>query len=634
MSAKERRASGAHYTTEKNIMKVIEPLFLDDLRAEFARLRARKDSRRRVELQAFHNRLSKLTFFDPACGCGNFLVIAYRELRQLEQELLLELRAYREDDRTMELDAADLSKVDVGQFYGIEIGEFASRIAETAMWMMDHIMNTRLSLAFGQSYSRIPLRQSPHILHADALETDWATLLPPERCSFILGNPPFIGSKYQSHEQRAQVRRIATLGKSGGTLDFVAAWFILAGRYAKARKIRIGFVSTNSLTQGEQVAQLWPILFNQCRLEIAFAHRTFAWGSDARGKARVHVVILGLDPAGGVAKEKRLFSYDDLNGDPVESRHSALSPYLFDASRLNDPHLVVREAFKPLNSLPTIISGSQPIDGGFLIFNKEERTAFLALEPAAKRYMRPFIGTEELLYDSERSILALQSATPAELKAMPRVVERLRAVKASRLRSKRPSTLAIAEKPTKFNVETIPDKPFLVIPEVSSERRDYIPIARLKPPAIPSNKIQILPGATKPLFALLTSAMHMAWVRYIGGRLESRYQYGIGVVYHTFPPPPASADMSKLTSLAEAVLVARASYPDSTLADLYDPDLMPLDLRRAHQALDRAVDRLYAPKGFTSDRERAEHLFGLYEKMIAPLTAAPKPKRRGARVSA
>ena len=392
MNSAERRAAGAHYTTEKNILKVIQPLFLDELRAEFERIRNRKDSRRRVELQSFQKRLGQLRFFDPACGCGNFLIIAYRELRALEIEVIRELRVYSAPEGQQELDATELSMVNVDQFYGIEIGEFPARIAETALWMMDHIMNSRLSLEFGQTYVRIPLRKSPHILHGDALETDWAEHLPPAQCSYVFGNPPFIGAKYQSDEQREQVRRIAALGKTGGTLDYVTAWFIKAGEYVKESGASIGFVSTNSITQGEQVAQLWPLLFDSCKLEIAFAHRTFAWGSDARGKAHVHVVILGLTKADRTPKTKRLFSYDDINGEPHESQHTAISPYLFDASKLANPHVVVKEEARPINGLPPLLSGSQPIDNGNYIFSSEERTEFLSKEPAAAKFLRPYMG--------------------------------------------------------------------------------------------------------------------------------------------------------------------------------------------------------------------------------------------------
>ena len=388
MDPVERRAKGAHYTTEKNILKVIEPLFMDDLRAEFARLKSRKDSRRLTELRRLQERLGAMTFFDPACGCGNFLIIAYRELRLLEIEVLKAIRVGTQQ----ELDAATLSQVDVDQFHGIEIGEFPVRIAETAMWMMDHIMNNRLSLEFGRTYARIPLEKSPHIVHGDALETVWADVLPSEDCSFVFGNPPFVGAKFQTEDQRAQVRRIAALGKSGGTLDYVAAWFIKAGGYVKGGNARIGFVATNSITQGEQVAQLWPVLFERCKLEIAFAHRTFAWGSDASGKAHVHVVVLGFDRREAARPEKRLFSYPVINGEPEESVHAALSPYLFDAGGLSDPHLVVREESAPINGMRRLITGTQPIDDGEYIFNAEERAELMGAEPDAAQFLRPYVG--------------------------------------------------------------------------------------------------------------------------------------------------------------------------------------------------------------------------------------------------
>ena len=633
MDPAERRRQGAHYTTEKNILKVIGPLFLDDLRAEFERLKARKDNRRRADLRRFQEKLGRLTFFDPACGCGNFLIIAYRELRELEIEVLKEL--HRKGDRQLDVMAAELSLVDVDQFYGIEIGEFPVRIAETAMWMMDHIMNNRLSLEFGQTYTRIPLETSPHIVHGDALETDWVDLLAPGKCSFVFGNPPFGGAKFQSRAQRAQVRRIAALGGTGGTLDYVTAWFIKAGEYAKDTRIRIGFVATNSITQGEQVAQLWPILFDCCGLEIAFAHRTFAWGSDARGKAHVHVVVLGLDGRDAVPGRKRLFRYPDINGDPEETRHAVLSAYLFDAGGLADPHLTVRKANRPINGLRRLIIGSKPIDGGHYIFGSEEnRMEFVAAEPAAGPYMRPYIGAREYLQGGGRWILALHDAPPNVLAGMPAVRERIAAVRSYREDSRSAPTRKLAETPTLYHVNVIPTAPFLVVPEVSSERREYVPIGWLEPPVIPSNKLRILVDATLPQFAILTSAMHMAWLRHIGGRLKSDYSYGIGMVYNTFPMPPGfgasgGEHATKLEPLAQAVLDARAAFPDATLADLYDPDLTPPNLRRAHQAIDHAVDRLYRSRGFATERERAEHLFMLYEKMRAPLgVGVQKLKRR------
>jgi len=626
MSPDERRAVGAHYTTEQNIMKVIEPLFLDDLRAEFAHLKSRRDTRRTEALLKFQEKLGGLRFFDPACGCGNFLIIAYRELRKLEIEVLREIHAPRLGrfkGGAMELLVDLFSMVNVDQFHGIEIGEFPARIAETALWMMDHIMNNELSEAFGQTYVRIPLRKSPHILHGDALETDWTDLLPPGDCDYVLGNPPFVGAKYQSAEQRAQVRRIAGLGKSGGTLDYVAAWFIRAGEYIRDSGARIGFVATNSITQGEQVAQLWPVLFERCGLEIAFAHRTFAWGSDARGKAHVHVVVIGLAKRGDAPAERRLFSYDDIKGDPHESRHAAITPYLFDAGGLKDPHLVVRETSRPLNGLPKIVIGSKPIDGGHYIFTEEEKAAFLREEPGAEAFLRPFIGSREFLNGGQRWILWLGEAEPQALKALPHVRERIVAVRDFRRASNSRPTQQLADSPTRFHVNVIPDAPFLVVPKVSSERRDYIPIGWLEPPVVPSDLVFVLNNATPALFALLTSRMHMAWMRQFGGRLKSDYRYSIGLVYNTFPLPPVDqAKLEALAPLADAVLAARAAHAGATLSDLYDPDLMPTDLRRAHARLDAAVDRLYRRAPFDHDRARVEHLFALYERSVAPLMAA------------
>ena len=625
MEPAERRAQGAHYTTEKNILKVIEPLFLDDLREEFERLKARKDSRRSAELGRFQEKLGGMKFFDPACGCGNFLIIAYRELRELEMEVIRELRAA---EAQRKLDVSELSQITVDQFYGIELGEFPSRIAETALWMMDHIMNNRLSLEFGQTYTRIPLTTSPHILCADALETDWAALLPPADCSYVFGNPPFVGAKFQTGEQRLQVRRIADLGKSGGTLDYVTAWFIRAGEYLQKSATRIGFVATNSITQGEQAAQLWPILFERCRLEIAFAHRTFAWGSDARGMAHVHVVITGLDPREAARAEKRLFSYPDINGESVESRHAVLSPYLFDAGGLADPHIVVREESRSISGMKRLKTGVQMIDNGILTFNEEEKETFLTSEPDASRFFRRYIGGDEFINGFHRWVLYLREASSTDLRRLPMTAKKVAGVRAYRAASKRTSTQKMADYPTLVGVDERLEADYLVIPNTSSERREYVPIGWLGNDVIANQKLRILPNATLQDFALLTSTMHMAWMRAITGRMKSDYMYSVSVVYNTFPTPPGDADLSKLEPLAQAVLAARAAHPDSTLADLYDPDLIPPNLRRAHQALDRAVDRLYRRGGFASERERVEHLFALYEKMRAPLEARVKKKPR------
>jgi hypothetical protein len=461
---------------------------------------------------------------------------------------------------------------------------------------------------------------------------DWANLIAPNECSYILGNPPFGGAKYQTDEQRTQVRRIAQLRGSGGTLDYVTAWFIKAGAYLRESQARIGFVATNSITQGEQVAQLWPVLFDRHGLEITFAHRTFAWGSDARGKAHVHVVIIGLCRRDQEPPIKRLFSYGDIQGDPTESQHIALTPYLFDAGTLINRHLVVEEISRPLCAVLILLSGSQPIDDGMYIFDESQREAFLRQEPGAHEYLHPYIGSDEYINGGKRWILSLQGVPPSAIRSMPAVVERMRAVRAFRSKSKRKGTLAIADYPEHYNVEVIPDRPFLVIPESSSERRKYVPIGWLKPPVIPSNLVRILLDADLWHFGILTSSIHMAWLRQIGGRLKSDYRYSVGIVYNTFPWPEATdRQRARVRSLAQAVLDARLQFPTSTLADLYDADVMPPPLRKAHHALDEAVDRLYRPAAFTGDRDRAEHLFGLYEKLVAPLAAASRPRGRRSR---
>ena len=638
MEPADRRAQGAHYTTERNILKVIEPLFLDDLRAEFRRLQTRRDGRSMADLRRLQQKLGALHLFDPACGCGNFLIIAYRELRALEIDVLREM-ASRTDATQLELVVEVKSVVDVDQFYGIEIGEFPARIASTALWMMDHIMNNWLSLEFGQTYARIPIEKSPHIRNADALEIDWADVLPPHECSYVFGNPPFGGAKQQSPQQRSQVRRVADLGGAGGTLDYVAAWFIRAGDYVRQAQSagappppRIGFVATNSITQGEQVAQLWPLLLDHRRLEIAFAHQTFAWGSDARGKAHVHVVIIGLDAADHAPRNRRLFAYEDVNGEPLEGRHTVITPYLFDGEALANPHVVVREESRPINGMPRLKTGVQMIDNGILTFTHSEHDDFVAGEPGAQEFFRQYIGGDEYINGFHRWILYLADASPSDLRHLPRVRERIQEVRKYRASSRRASTVAMAEYPTRVGVDDRLSAPFLVLPNTSSERREYVPIGWLTPEVIANQKLRILPDATLADFALLTSAMHMAWMRAVTGRMKSDYMYSVGVVYNTFPLPSgfADADTSALQPLAQAVLDARAAHPGATLADLYDPDLMPPNLRRAHHAVDRAVDRMYHRKRFTSERERVEHLFALYERLQAPLAAeaAVKPRRR------
>ncbi len=384
------------------------------------------------------------------------------------------------------------------------------------------------------------------------------------------------------------------------------------------------------------MAQLWPILFDRYGLEIAFAHRTFSWGSEARGKAHVHVVIIGLAHRDHEPAEKRLFSYPDIKGDPVESWHAALTAYLFDAKGVANRHLVVKEEGRPINGAPKLITGTQPIDGDHLKFDAQERARFLEIEPKAEKFLRPYIGAREFIRDDKKWILYLADVAPSELKSLPETLKRLASVKAFRQQSPRAASKQIADYPTQFGISVVPVAPFLVIPQVSSERREFAPFGWLTPPIIPSEKLRILSQASLWDFGVLTSTMHMAWMRAVTGRMKSDYMYSVGVVYNTFPWPDATpAQRAKIETLAQTVLDARAAHPTSSLADLYDPDTMPGNLRKAHAALDAAVDKLYRTAPFASDRDRVEHLFGRYEALVNPLEReAAKQNKRVARKAA
>ena len=630
MDPDERRAAGAHYTSEQAILKVIEPLFLDELRAEFDRARRRRSPAvRAASLRDLQKKLGSLKLFDPACGCGNFLIVAYRELRELEIAILK--RLHPKGVSTGALDVSQLSMIDVDQFYGIELNDFAYLIAEAALWMMDHIMNRRMSEELGRTFARIPLAAAPHIHHEDALELDWNEVLPASECSYVFGNPPFVGSQLRSATQGRQLRRIAELNGGTGHLDYVTAWFFQAGKYVQAEKAKIAFVATNSITQGEQVATLWPVLLERYGLEITFAHRTFEWSSEARGKAHVHVVVIGLAPRAVAPSRRVLYSYDDLRGPPERTEHAVLAPYLLDGGALTDPNIAVRKSRAPLNGLPALSYGTQPIDGGHFILDREEREALLTECPAAAPSVRPYVGAREFINREERWILHLRNADPSLLADCGRLREIIQEVRAFRLVSRSPEARELSKRPTELAQTCTPEEPFLVIPETSSSRRTYVPIGWLEPPAVPSNALRVIEGASKPVFALLCSAMHNAWLAQIGGRLKSDYRFSTSLVYNTFPVPELSDDrLQALSAAADDVLDARARFPGESLANLYDPDLMPADLRDAHRRLDRAVDRLYRRRRFASDRERAEHLLGMYEAMIAPLPAngAQRARRR------
>ena len=526
MDEKARRNLGAHYTSEENILKLIKPLFLDGLWAEFNKTKTSKN-----RLFEFHKKLRSLVFLDPACGCGNFLVITYRELRLLELEVL---RAVHSGPGSRFLNIHQELTLDVDQFYGIEIEDFPAQIAQVALWLIDHQMNLKVSEEFGMYFARIPLTSTPHIVQGNALKLDWSDVVPSERLSYILGNPPFSGSKYQSDAQRAEIGALLPGVAGAGVLDYVTGWYIKAARYVQGTNIRCAFVSTNSIAQGEQPGILWPELW-RLGVKLHFAHRTFRWDNEARGVAAVHCVIIGF--GGGEVKNKTIFEYADLKSEPHAVAAANINPYLVDA-----PDIVLPNRNRALCDVPEIGIGNKPIDGGHYLFTPEQKTEFLKREPGAAKYFRRWIGSDEFLNGYERWCLWLGEANPEELRKLPAVIERVEAVRKLRLESKSAPIRKLAGTPTRFHVENIPDSPFLVIPKVSSERRRFIPMGFMQPDTLCSDLVFVAPNASLFHFGVLSSTMHMAWVRNTCGRLESRYRYSKDIVYNNFPWPDKPAE--------------------------------------------------------------------------------------------
>jgi hypothetical protein len=623
MDAKARRNLGAHYTSEKNILKLIGPLFLDDLKAELQRI-GNSDGR----LRAFHAKLADLRFLDPACGCGNFLVIAYRELRLLELEVLRRLHPEGESSRALWV--SEEVQVDVDQFYGIELEEFPAQIAQVALWLMDHQMNMLVSEAFGNYFVRLPLKKSATIVNDNALRVDWNAIVPRERLSYILGNPPFGGKHYQSREQRTDQASVTAGIKSGSDLDFVANWFIKAANYSEDTVVDFAFVATNSITQGEQVPLLWPYLLDQRKLRIRFAHRTFKWSNEARGKAAVHCVIVGMSRQ--PVTRPCLYDYDTPTSEPHLVVATNINPYLADG-----PNVVVTKRSSPLDERPTMRCGSKPSDDGQLILSDAQRNELVASYPITGAWIRPYIGSEEFINGKQRWCLWLKDVPPSALRSVPPVLERIEAVRAFREESSAAPTRAAAQTPARFFFVSQPDTDYILVPEVSSERRRYVPIGWMTSDTISSNKNYIVAEPSRCIFGLLQSAMHMAWLGTVAGRLESRFQYSASMVYNNFPWPQPLEDKARaaIEAAAQGVLDARALFPDATLADLYDPLTMPPALVKAHQALDRAVDAAYAaaekaearkPPKLASDAERVAFLFECYQALTS-LLPAEKPKR-------
>jgi hypothetical protein len=611
MEPKERRQIGGHYTSERDILKVIRALFLDELWEEFNRIKKNKG-----ELKRFHQKRAGLRFLDPACGCGNFLVITYRELRLLEIEVLKTLYGSTQQ----ELDIQHLSLVDVDQFYGIEIKEWPARIAEVAMWLMDHQMNIRLSEAFGQYFVRLPLKKSPHIHCENALRLDWQKVLSPSQCSYVLGNPPFIGKHLMTGEQGQDMEIVWGETNGAGFLDYVTGWYLKAARYIKGTQITVGFVSTNSICQGEQVGILWNELFQKYQIKIHFAHRTFKWESEARGKAHVHVVIVGFGAFD--TTNKRIYDYEGENVTVIPAKN--ISPYLIEGSDIALP--IRRETFC---DVPEIVNGNKPADGGFLIIEDENKNSFLKENPGAAQYVRPFLSADQYLNNERRWVLWLVDAPPTVIRENPGVKERVEAVRDFRLKSQKESTRRRAERPALFDQIRQPTHEYILIPRHSSENRKYIPFGFFGPENIIADSCTAIPDATLYHFGVLTSTMHMAWVRQVCGRLKSDYRYSNKLVYNNFPWPEAVMDKQRQTveTKAQAVLDARNQFPAVALADLYDPLSMPPALAKAHAELDRSVDFCYRQQPFISERQRVEFLFALYEKLTAPLLPAAKPKR-------
>lgn len=616
MDEQARRNLGAHYTSEKNILKLIKPLFLDALYEEFEAARNNRN-----KLAQFHNKLGNLRFLDPACGCGNFLIIAYRELRMLELEVVK--ASWKDDMLAFKLE--DHLKVNVDQFYGIEYDEFPAQVAQVAMWLMDHQMNMLASQQFGKYYLRLPLTKGAIIKHGNALRTDWQSLLPEGLVyDYIMGNPPFVGKHLQTASQKEEITTIFKNHRGCGNLDYVASWYALGCKYMAVNNYtRCAFVSTNSITQGEQVGVLWSYLYNRFRVKIFFAHQTFAWSNEAKGNAAVHCVIVGLSVVNGIVK--RLFKYPTPKSDPETYLVRNINPYLIEG---NDTYIVSRS--EPICNVPAMVYGNKPVDGGFLFLTTPEKHELLAKEPGAGKFIKRAYGSQEYINNIERWCLWLVDITPAELQDLPIVRERVKNVRINRLQSKKLTTNQQASKPTLFAEIRQPDTDYIIIPRVSSENRSIIPIGLLPNNTIVNDSVSIIPSPGLFTLGILCSKQHMTWVSYVCGRLKSDYRYSASIVYNNFPWPENPTEKQKLAveKAAQAVLDARAQFPESSLADLYDPITMPPALVKAHWALDKAVDLCYRPQPFPDDARRMEFLFELYEKYTAGLFVKEKKARK------
>lgn len=593
MNEKERHELGAHYTSEENILKVINPLFMDELWKEFEEVKTTP-----VLLDAFHKKIASLKFLDPACGCGNFLIIAYRELRNLEYEIL---RMKKKSNQLL-IDPALWLKVNVGQFYGIEIEDFPCQVAQVSMWLVDHLMNMRMIEEFGKPYVRLPLKAKANIIQGNALRIDWNEIVSSSELSYIFGNPPFLGFSEMNATQKKDVSLIFEDTKN---VDYVSCWYMKTLQYIKNYKIDCAFVSTNSICQGEMVHSLWSKLFAE-NISINFAYRTFKWKNEAKGKAAVHCIIIGFSNYS--KPNKKIY---DIESKTVEN----ISPYL-----INYKNTIVYAQRKPFGKdTPKMIYGNKPADDGNLIIEEKEYEEFIKKEPNAIKYIHRYVGAKEFLHNKKRYCLWLKHITPAELKKMPLVMERVRACKEARLKSPAAAIRKFAETPSIFAQCTqVEGEPYIIVPCHSSENRKYIPIDFVSPDIISSNAVFTIPKASLYHFGILTSSVHMAWVKITCGRIKSDWRYSKEMVYNAFPWIEEISDTQreKIESLAQAVLDARTLYPDSSLADLYDPESMPVELIKAHNNLDREVLKLYGYSKDTSEDEIVADLMSRYERLM------------------
>lgn len=599
----QRSAYGQHYTSVPNIMKVIQPLFLDTLNEEY-----KKSVGDEKKLKALLIRLQNIRVFDPACGSGNFLIIAYKELRKLEMKVIDALNELNNQNEIY------YSGIELSQFYGIEIDDFAREIAVLALWLAEHQMNAVFEEKFGHAKAALPLKDGGNIVLANSLLVDWEDICPTINDQgkltevYVCGNPPFLGTRDRTAEQRHEMDMVFAGFRSRGQLDYVAAWFWKGAQYIKSKKAKAAFVATNSIVQGSQVATLWPPIFG-LDISIDFAFKTFSWKNHARDNAAVHVVIVGLKNDADRSIEPRLFEV--VNGENKVAQVKNISPYLTAGS-----NLAVVQRSRPLGDVSRMLFGNKPTDGGHLYLTDKGRSDFLSKYPDKAHWVKRIVGSREFLHNINRWCFWLADVSLEEAMAIPEVKDRCYKVKDMRLSSRDKGAQRLAERPHQFRDLNNPEQ-FVLVPRVSSERRPYIPIGYFSSDVISSDANQIIPNATLYEFGILTSEMHNDWMRAVAGRLKSDYRYSGTMVYNTFPWPEASkAKRKHIEELAEEVLMVREDFPHMTLAELYNPETMPKQLLQAHQELDRAVEALYRERPFRNAAERLEHLFNRYEKLI------------------